>query len=47
MKNTYSAASNWPKKAWAQPTHPMVGSVIVYENRIIGEGWHRENRMPK
>ena len=22
--------------------NPLVGSVIVYENRIIGEGWHRK-----
>jgi diaminohydroxyphosphoribosylaminopyrimidine deaminase/5-amino-6-(5-phosphoribosylamino)uracil reductase len=36
------------KTAWAQPTQPMVGSVIVYENRIIGKaGKKSENRMPK
>ena len=22
--------------------NPMVGAVLVYENRIIGEGWHRQ-----
>ena len=22
--------------------NPMVGAVLVHENRIIGEGWHRE-----
>ena len=22
--------------------NPMVGAVLVYENRIIGEGWHQE-----
>ena len=21
--------------------NPMVGAVLVYENRIIGEGWHQ------
>jgi hypothetical protein len=34
-ENTYSAASNWPKRFNNLPK-PMVGSVIVYENRIIG-----------
>lgn len=29
--------------------NPMVGSVIVYNGEIIGEGWHQKqaNRMPK
>jgi hypothetical protein len=35
-ENTYSAASNWPKKRLVTPKL-MVGSVIVYENRIIGK----------
>ena len=26
--------------------NPLVGSVIVYENKIIGEGWHRQSGMP-
>ncbi|MDR2123030.1 MAG: bifunctional diaminohydroxyphosphoribosylaminopyrimidine deaminase/5-amino-6-(5-phosphoribosylamino)uracil reductase RibD [Flavobacteriaceae bacterium] len=26
--------------------NPMVGSVIVYDNRIIGEGWHRKSGEP-
>lgn len=26
--------------------NPMVGSVIVYENKIIGEGWHRKAGEP-
>lgn len=26
--------------------NPLVGSVIVYENRIIGEGWHRKAGEP-
>ena len=26
--------------------NPMVGCVIVYENRIIGEGWHQKAGMP-
>jgi diaminohydroxyphosphoribosylaminopyrimidine deaminase / 5-amino-6-(5-phosphoribosylamino)uracil reductase len=26
---------------WVAP-NPMVGAVLVYENRIIGEGWHRK-----
>lgn len=26
--------------------NPMVGSVIVHENRIIGEGWHRKAGEP-
>jgi diaminohydroxyphosphoribosylaminopyrimidine deaminase/5-amino-6-(5-phosphoribosylamino)uracil reductase len=26
--------------------NPMVGSVIVYNNQIIGEGWHRESGEP-
>jgi diaminohydroxyphosphoribosylaminopyrimidine deaminase/5-amino-6-(5-phosphoribosylamino)uracil reductase len=26
--------------------NPMVGSVIVYENRIIGEGWHKKAGEP-
>ncbi|WP_166925386.1 bifunctional diaminohydroxyphosphoribosylaminopyrimidine deaminase/5-amino-6-(5-phosphoribosylamino)uracil reductase RibD [Flavobacterium poyangense] len=26
--------------------NPMVGSVIVYEDRIIGEGWHRKAGEP-
>ncbi len=26
--------------------NPMVGSVIVYNNRIIGEGWHRKYGEP-
>jgi diaminohydroxyphosphoribosylaminopyrimidine deaminase/5-amino-6-(5-phosphoribosylamino)uracil reductase len=26
--------------------NPMVGSVIVYDNKIIGEGWHRKSGEP-
>lgn len=26
--------------------NPMVGSVIVYENKIIGEGWHKKSGEP-
>ncbi len=26
--------------------NPLVGSVIVYNNRIIGEGWHRKSGEP-
>jgi diaminohydroxyphosphoribosylaminopyrimidine deaminase/5-amino-6-(5-phosphoribosylamino)uracil reductase len=26
--------------------NPLVGSVIVYENKIIGEGWHYQSGMP-
>ena len=26
--------------------NPLVGSVIVYENKIIGEGWHRQSGIP-
>lgn len=26
--------------------NPMVGAVLVYENRIIGEGWHRQYGGP-
>ena len=26
--------------------NPMVGSVIVYEDRIIGEGWHQQAGQP-
>lgn len=26
--------------------NPLVGSVIVYENQIIGEGWHRKSGEP-
>ncbi|WP_163394565.1 bifunctional diaminohydroxyphosphoribosylaminopyrimidine deaminase/5-amino-6-(5-phosphoribosylamino)uracil reductase RibD [Flavobacterium limi] len=26
--------------------NPMVGSVIVYENKIIGEGWHKKAGQP-
>ena len=26
--------------------NPMVGCVIVYENQIIGEGWHRKSGEP-
>ena len=26
--------------------NPMVGSVVVYENKIIGEGWHRKSGEP-
>ena len=26
--------------------NPLVGSVIVYENKIIGEGWHEQSGMP-
>ena len=26
--------------------NPMVGSVIVYEDKIIGEGWHRKSGEP-
>jgi diaminohydroxyphosphoribosylaminopyrimidine deaminase/5-amino-6-(5-phosphoribosylamino)uracil reductase len=26
--------------------NPMVGSVIVYENKIIGEGWHEKSGEP-
>lgn len=26
--------------------NPMVGSVIVYNNEIIGEGWHRKSGEP-
>jgi len=26
--------------------NPMVGSVIVYENQIIGEGWHKKSGEP-
>ena len=26
--------------------NPMVGSVIVYEDKIIGEGWHRKSGQP-
>ena len=26
--------------------NPMVGSVIVYENQIIGEGWHKKAGEP-
>lgn len=26
--------------------NPMVGAVLVYENRIIGEGWHRQYGEP-
>lgn len=26
--------------------NPMVGAVLVYENRIIGEGWHENFGMP-
>ena len=26
--------------------NPMVGSVLTYENRIIGEGWHRKAGEP-
>lgn len=26
--------------------NPMVGAVLVYENRIIGEGWHQEYGSP-
>lgn len=26
--------------------NPMVGAVLVYENRIIGEGWHQVNGGP-
>jgi len=26
--------------------NPLVGSIIVYENKIIGEGWHRQSGMP-
>ena len=26
--------------------NPMVGSVIVYNDRIIGEGWHRRYGGP-
>lgn len=26
--------------------NPMVGSVIVYENQIIGEGWHKKAGQP-
>ena len=26
--------------------NPMVGSVIVYQDRIIGEGWHRKAGQP-
>ncbi len=28
--------------AGAVAPNPMVGAVLVYENRIIGEGWHRQ-----
>ena len=26
--------------------NPLVGCVIVYENKIIGEGWHEQSGMP-
>ena len=26
--------------------NPLVGSVIVYKNKIIGEGWHYQSGMP-
>ena len=26
--------------------NPLVGSVIVYNNEIIGEGWHRKSGEP-
>jgi len=26
--------------------NPLVGSVIVYEDKIIGEGWHRKAGEP-
>lgn len=30
---------------WVAP-NPMVGAVLVHENRIIGEGWHRQYGGP-
>ncbi|MET0759616.1 MAG: deaminase, partial [Flavobacterium sp.] len=26
--------------------NPLVGSVIVHENKIIGEGWHKKSGEP-
>ena len=26
--------------------NPMVGAIIVYENKIIGEGWHQKAGKP-
>jgi pyrimidine deaminase RibD-like protein len=44
----HTALHQLAKMAWAQPTNPMVGSVIVYENRIIGKaGIKKRGTMPK
>jgi diaminohydroxyphosphoribosylaminopyrimidine deaminase / 5-amino-6-(5-phosphoribosylamino)uracil reductase len=43
MKRCLQLAANG--KETCSP-NPMVGAVIVYENRIIGEGWHRKAGYP-
>ncbi|MBS1689696.1 MAG: riboflavin biosynthesis protein RibD, partial [Bacteroidetes bacterium] len=32
-------------KGYTAP-NPMVGAVLVYEGRIIGEGWHKRYGQP-
>ena len=34
------------KKVWENLPNPLVGSVIVYKNKIIGEGWHQKAGTP-
>ena len=40
MSFTCNVVLNWQKGGLATRTNPMVGAVLVHNDRIIGEGWH-------
>jgi len=42
-----NGAFNWPKIGLGTTyPNPMVGSVLVYKGKIIGEGWHHTAGEP-
>ena len=39
-------ARNWPSKAAAVEPNPVVGAVLVRDDKIVGEGWHAKFGRP-